>query len=212
MSTKERILNASLSLFNEEGEASTSAVDIANALDMSPGNLYYHFKGKDEIIPALFDLFEEEILIILNSGPKDIRAIEDQWIFSYIVLEEIWDFRFFYRNLNGLLNQYPRLVPKFKRLLTGKRKAIRANLDQLVKLGFLHIEDVLQDVLIEQMLLSFTYCLNLDQLENRQTSAKIVIHQNVFQIMSLSVPYMGENGYSVLQGMIQMLADNTKGE
>mgnify|MGYP006189992069 CR=1 FL=1 len=50
MKTRDRILEVSLLLFNEEGESGLSSVDIANALEISPGNLYYHFKGKDAII------------------------------------------------------------------------------------------------------------------------------------------------------------------
>ncbi|VAV87285.1 Transcriptional regulator, AcrR family, partial [hydrothermal vent metagenome] len=208
MSTKARILSASLALLNEEGEANVSAVDIANALDISPGNLYYHFKGKEAIIPALFADFEEEMLMILHASPKDIRAIEDQWIFAYIVLEEIWDFRFFYRNLDSILGRYPALAPKFKRLLQAKRKAIKANLQNLMKSGYLHIEPVLLDAMVEQMLLSFTYWLNLQELENRTGSAKHAIHQTVFQIMTLSVPYMGENGFAALQSMTRLLDEN----
>ena len=210
MSTKERILTATLALLNEEGEATVSAVDIANVMDISPGNLYYHYKGKEEIIPALFELFTEEMQIILQSEPNDIRAIEDQWIFAYIILEEIWDFRFSYRNLDTILLQYPSLLPKFQQLLRDKRKAIKANLQQLQKLGFLHIEPVLLDALVEQILLGLTYWLNLAQLENRHTSASTAIHQTVFQIMALSVPYMGETGFGALQGMIRLLQENTK--
>jgi len=210
MSTKDRILSASLDLLNEEGEASVSAVDIANVLEISPGNLYYHFKGKDEIIPALYDLFEEEMQIILQSPTKDIHSIEDQWIVCYIVLEEIWDFRFFYRNLDTILSQYPELSPRFGRLMQAKRKAIRANLEQLQNLEILHIEPVLLDTLVEQMLLVYTYWLNLRHIENQQISAKTAIHQSVFQIMALCVPYMGENGHSTLQGLKQLLHENTK--
>lgn len=51
--TVEKILEVSLALFNEKGYEKTTIQDIVNALDMSKGAIYHHFKSKDEIIEAL---------------------------------------------------------------------------------------------------------------------------------------------------------------
>ncbi|MGA1343220.1 MAG: TetR/AcrR family transcriptional regulator, partial [Hyphomonas sp.] len=75
MKTRDRILEVSLLLFNEEGEGVLSSVDVANALEISPGNLYYHFRGKDAIIRALFDRFEEEMRVILRGSKGGLASI-----------------------------------------------------------------------------------------------------------------------------------------
>ena len=210
MKTRDRILDVSLDLFNEEGEAGQSAVDIANALDMSPGNLYYHFKGKEPIIEALFDRFEVEMQIILNGTHGTITSIEDNWVFTYIVLEEIYDFRFFYRNLGQLLNQYPSLGVRFRKVLAMKRQAIENVLSGLEKQGFLEVEKPLRGHLIDQMLATLTVWLSLDVIEGKHKNGPQLIHDTVLQFMLLTVPYMGEVGADVMAGMLKRHARVTK--
>jgi AcrR family transcriptional regulator len=63
--TKDRILQISLQLFNERGERSVTTNHIAAELGMSPGNLYYHFRNKQEIIKELAEQYQHETLKML---------------------------------------------------------------------------------------------------------------------------------------------------
>ncbi len=202
MKTRDRILQVALALFNEEGEAPQSAVDIANALDMSPGNLYYHFKGKDAIIRALFDDFEHEMRIILRGSRGKITSIEDNWIYNYIILEEIYDFRFFYRNLGELLARYPDLAVRFRALLAEKRQTITSLLKGLDQRGVLFLGPRMGDVITDQILSALTFWLNLDVIEGSKVTPSTLIHKTVFQIMALVAPHMGKDGFAIMQSMI----------
>jgi len=199
MKTRDRILHTSRQLFNEEGEADQSALDIANALGISPGNLYYHFKGKDAIIHALFDEFEEEMMIIFRGSHGALNTIEDGWVYAYIFLEEIYDFRFFYRNLGALLARYPDLAERFSRLLGEKRAAISAFIETLHALERVNVPPVLADTITEQMLSLATFWLSMDQIENRDLPARHLIHKTVYQMITLLVPYMGDQGLDMLE-------------
>src|SRR5690606_41552912 len=86
MKTRDRILHTSLQLFNEHGEPNVTTLQIADELDISPGNLYYHFKNKSEIIDELFASFESHINTLLDV-PEDIAGIDDQWLFLHLVFE-----------------------------------------------------------------------------------------------------------------------------
>lgn len=201
-STPERILKTSLKLFNDEGEAQQSAVDIANALEMSPGNLYYHYKGKDAIIHALFESFEEEMQVILRGSRGRIETVEDAWVYFYIILEEIYDFRFFYRNLGELLNRYPDLAVRFRVVLEDKRAAIEDVLDGLSRKGLIRVDQRMEDILVDQIRSSMTFWLARNAVFPESGDAKALIDRTVFESMALIVPHMGEDSVETLNALI----------
>lgn len=203
MKTRDRILHVSLLLFNEEGEAPQTAVDISNALDISPGNLYYHFKGKDAIIRALYDRFEEEMKIILRGSKGGVASIEDNWVYLYIILEEIYDFRFFYRDLGVLLDRYPDLAVRFRALVAEKRATILRVLDDLTAESVLRLDPRLKTALTDQIMMTLTFWLAGDSLNTDHHDGPTLIHKTVFQVMCLIVPYMGEAGFGALTRMIE---------
>ena len=203
MKTRDRILEVSLLLFNEEGEAQLSSVDIANALEISPGNLYYHFKGKDAINRALFDRFEEEMRVILRGSKGGVASLEDNWVYIYILLEEIYDFRFFYRDLAGLLARYPDLAVRFRSLVAGKRQMIARILSDLERLGLLTVDARLREPLTDQIITTLTFWLAGDALTKEVHDGPALIHKTVFQVMCLMVPYMGEAGPAALGRMVR---------
>ncbi len=202
MKTRDRILQVSLLLFNEEGEAPQTAVDISNALDISPGNLYYHFKGKDAIIRSLFSAFEDEMRVILRGSKGGVNSIEDNWVYLYIILEEIYDFRFFYRDLGVLLDRYPDLAVRFRALVSEKRQTVTRVLEDLAESDVLRLDPRLKTALTDQIMMTVTFWLANDSIGNSQHDGPALIHTTVFQVMCLIVPYMGEAGFGALSHMI----------
>ncbi len=137
MSTKDKILAGALALFNAEGFAPTSALDVATALGLSPGHLYYHFRGKAEIAAALFALHEAEMGIILAAMEgavahkgADRRAVAQTYV--HILLEEMEDHRFIYREFAGLMRAHAGLALGLTRLAQAQRKSLTGGLKGLV--------------------------------------------------------------------------------
>ena len=106
--TAERILEVTLELFNRFGEPNVSTTLISAELNISPGNLYYHYPAKDELINALFDRYEHSLGELLNAS-DGVRDVEDAWFFMHTLFELIWQYRFLYRDLNDLLSKNRRL-------------------------------------------------------------------------------------------------------
>ena len=71
--TAERILEVTLDLFNRFGEPNVSTTLISAELDISPGNLYYHYPAKDELINSLFDRYERALTELLRAADERAR-------------------------------------------------------------------------------------------------------------------------------------------
>ncbi len=188
--TRDRILKTALALFNEEGEAQVSTVEIAGVLEISPGNLYYHFKGKEAIIEALFDDFEEEIRHVLSAPIKRALSLEDNWIYLYIVFEEINDFRFFYNNLTGILERCPALRPRFARLLRLKEETAASLLTTLEKSGVVVISHTERNALAARIAAHLTFWLQYERLSEASHSSRQTINNGVYSAMMMIAPYV----------------------
>jgi len=115
MKTRDKIIDTAIQLFNEQGTKAVSTNHIATAIGISPGNLYYHFRNKEDIIRAIFVQMDEYGLekyqIILNKyQPGSIEAMEQTFI---MIQEYNWRYRFFKRELTALIMNDPLLKECF---------------------------------------------------------------------------------------------------
>ena len=189
--TRDRILRTALDLFNAEGEPQVSTVDIASVIGISPGNLYYHFRGKEAIIEALFDDFEDEIRQVLTAQIARPLGLKDNWIFIYIVFEEINDFRFFYEGMASILERCPNLKPRVARLLALKRNTCSAMLSSLEAAGFATFgAEEERARLAERLAMHLTFWLPFRLLEEPGATARRIIDDGVYTTMLQIAPYV----------------------
>ena len=201
MKTRDRILHTSLELFNDEGEEHSTTIDIANELDISPGNLYYHFKGKDQIIAELFQQYELALSSTLTAPiekplSQDEANIEDNWYYLYVVLEEMYQYRFLYHNLDNILQRYPDIARSFKRLIQLKRAALYAICQALIEQAVIEASEQQLLGLVDNMTLNLTFWLSYDQLLHGEREPGVTIHQGVLQLLTMVAPYLGDEQLS----------------
>lgn len=128
--TAERILVTSLELFNRFGEPSVSTAMLSAELRISPGNLYYHYPSKDDLINRLFEQYQDSLTKLL-SAVDDVHDVEDAWFFLHSMFEIIWQYRFFYRDLGHLLTRNRQLEVRFPVLLMQKKSALHVIFNRL---------------------------------------------------------------------------------
>jgi len=193
--TRERILDVSLQLFNDFGEPNVNTTLISEEMKISPGNLYYHFKNKDDIINCIFQQFEREIDLLLAVPTARSANVEDAWLFLHLLFEQIWKYRFFYHDLNNLLANNRTLEIKFKQLLNEKVRVARRLCEGLQNDGELNANPSEVEALATNMVVIATYWLSyayvLDpRRSNEPAVVSAALQRGCYQVMALTAPYL----------------------
>jgi AcrR family transcriptional regulator len=138
---RERIIEAALELFNEHGSRSITTNHIAAHLSISPGNLYYHFRNKEEIVRAIFARISEVVraTIVL---PQD-RPVSADELGSYhlVGIETLWNFRFLFRDLSELLARDPELAAEYRELQQWLITEFMGLLERMTAQGDMRLPD-----------------------------------------------------------------------
>jgi len=192
--TAERILETTLELFNRFGEPNVSTTLISAELGISPGNLYYHYPAKDELINSLFDRYERALNELLNAS-DNVRDVEDAWFFMHTLFELIWQYRFLYRDLNDLLSKNRRLETHFQSVLKNKTRSIRAMLECMGRAGSLQIDTREMEPTATSMVVVLTYWLSFEYVRDPRNalepaSAQAALLRGGQHVLNLLVPYL----------------------
>lgn len=192
--TAERILEVTLDLFNRFGEPNVSTTLISAELGISPGNLYYHYPAKDELINALFDRYERALNDLLNAS-DGVRHVEDAWFFMHTLFELIWQYRFLYRDLNDLLSKNRRLETHFQAVLKNKARAVRTVLAGMNRTGAVAIDAREAEATATSMVVLLTYWLSFEYVRNPRhalepENAQSALMRGAHHVLSLLAPYL----------------------
>ena len=209
--TAERILEATLELFNRHGEPNVSTTAISAELGISPGNLYYHYPAKDDLINKLFGRYEEALGELLGAA-AEVRNVEDAWLFFHMTFELIWQYRFLYRDLNDLLSNNRRLETHFKTLLQDTSKAVRAILDGLTAGRGEPIEAREAEAVATAMVVVLTYWLSFEYVRDPRRAlepegARDALLRGAFHVLSLLLPYLDPAERAHLDALADRYAD-----
>ncbi len=194
--TRERILETSLDLFNRFGEPNITTADIADEMNISPGNLYYHFRNKDEIIAELFSAYEARMLPLLPAAPDRRVDVEDLWLLLHLQFEQMWAYRFVYRDLDELASRNQRLGARIGALLRASEAAMLELCRGMVAAGSMRASESEIAAVARNVVLVSTYWMSFDRLsaplrregEARQRDPDL--GRGAYQVLALIAPFL----------------------
>jgi TetR/AcrR family transcriptional regulator, transcriptional repressor for nem operon len=83
---RDRLVSAATELLHEHGVEATTLAQIAEAADVPPGNVYYYFKTRDELVGAVIDARAQSVRELLSSldsraNPRArLKGLAHSWI------------------------------------------------------------------------------------------------------------------------------------
>jgi AcrR family transcriptional regulator len=190
--TKARILEAAIDLFNGKGTQGVTTNHIAAAAGISPGNLYYHFRNKEEIIRAIFAQMHEVGLkeygeINGEGGPGSMESLEE----TFLMIQRFnWRYRFFKRELAALVQSDPDLKTQFVASHRQNLAMVRAAIEQSVAQGFLRdLGREQQELLAEQIWMVALFWLNYLEVGGEEVTEENLLRGNAI-LRNMLLPYL----------------------
>jgi AcrR family transcriptional regulator len=197
--TRVRILSACRQLFNERGLSNVTTADIANAVGINEGNLYYHFQRKEQLIENLFDEFEASLRQVaaahLTYGGDSSRYAD--YLVGWFNL--MWEWRLFYRDGVAVYQLAPSLRARVKALSDHGQDHIRRAMKGMIRAGLIRASaDEIEGLIVNSWIVA-TYW--IDYLRSRHGITRITrehIAWGARQARSLFAPYLTPRGSELM--------------
>jgi len=202
--TRERILETSLSLFNRDGEPYVTTADIANEMNISPGNLYYHFRNKDDIIGELYGAFEAKVAPLLTVPEHRPPDVEDLWLLLHLLFERMREYRFFYRDLDEITSRNRRIAARFGDLTRHFEVTATQLCRGLVARNAMRATEREIAALTSNVVLVSTYWMSLQRIgratiDTTADEKSARLGEAALQVLALIAPFLLGNGRALIE-------------
>lgn len=191
--TKDKILQASVELFNQQGERAVTTNHIAAHLGISPGNLYYHFRNKEDIVRQIFKEYAKLLENRLQPPAKNSEALDALAQYLDIVFELVWRFHFFYANLPDILARDPLLQQDYLQVQKGVQAKVVSVLQALKAATVIKIDDDDIPSFAHTIKLVVTFWISYLKTQAPHTAIdQSQAYQGVLKVLLLFKPYATE--------------------
>lgn len=133
--TKDRILITALDLFNANGMAKVTLRTIANKMDISQGNLNYHYKKREDIVEALYFQMVENINEAVNNSLQSQNHLEAFFGVSKTIMFTFYKYQFFLLDFVLIMREHKRIKQHYNTLIKQRELEFLSAVDMLKDAG-----------------------------------------------------------------------------
>ncbi|GES43781.1 TetR family transcriptional regulator [Rhizobium dioscoreae] len=202
--TRERILVSTLSLFNQKGPEAVTTAEIAKAVHINQGNLYYHFRTKESLVLALFSRFEADALALVRQADS-VEGADSKAYSGFLRkwFSLVWTHRFLFRDIPGLLAIAPGLRGPILMVSAGMRVSVDAIFQRMEEAGLISTAAEERNALMTNMRIVATYwAVYLGLQEGVGELTPQHVHWGLGQVASLLRPYLSPQARADLEEML----------
>ena len=203
--TSQRIINTSLALFNQLGERSVSTNHIAAHMEISPGNLYYHFPNKQAIIAVLFGEYETLVLSFLRAPEGRLATVADKHFYLQQLLDAMWRYRFLYRDIEHLLRSDNELAARYRFFSQNCLKQAQLIYASFVEAGILKMTPLQIESLTLNAWIILTSWVGFlcTTRENSDQLSEQAIKRGVYQLLMLEAGFVTDQAREAVDEVIR---------
>ena len=206
MKTKDKIIYTAIKLFNKQGTNLVSTNHIAKEMGISPGNLYYHFRSKNDIIRSISDNFSNELGSVLKIQLDTITDFSSNLtsLFNrFFKIQQSYQFLF----LEGvhLTKQDSKLLDNYTNLRSLIKKGYHELLSNLVKIKIMKRQSLnIIDELLDTQWIIMWYWINHTILD-RNTYDDFQIKKGIKLSFSIIKPQLTSIGKVAFDRALKVL-------
>ncbi len=206
--TRDRIIEASLELFNEQGERNVTTNHIAAHLGISPGNLYYHFRNKLEIISELFERYAAQVEGFLQRPTGRGMTMDDKAFYLEALLQGMWQYRFIHRDLEQILEGDSVLAARYRQFARTALSNAQQIYQGFADAGILRITPAIAETLAINGLIMLTAWVRFIATvsEPGQAITPAMLRRGVLQLVQLESPWVSDAYRAELDQLLARLA------
>ena len=203
--TRDRIIQASLELFNLHGERNVTTNHIAAYVGISPGNLYYHFRNKQAIIAELFAAYEAQVDAILQRPADRALTIEDKATYLEALLAVMWRYRFLHRDLEHQLEADAELAARYRSFARRCLASAQTIYKGFVEAGILQLDDAhIEALALNSWIIMTSWVRFLSTIRHNQSDlSEELLRRGVYQVLALESGYLAEDTRAAVETLYQ---------
>lgn len=222
--TKDRIVTAAVELFNASSVGAVTTNHIAAHLGISPGNLYYHFQNKEEIVRAAFERMNADADVLWE---KSSKSEFDPLALQRIVVGNLQLYAryiFFARELASLLRADRALRDRYAEISARRMEQLVQSLGPLIEAGILRDVGDIDDLrsLAESAWMIGLFCVPYAETvdsapaaatrtaKGRAARTRAALERGALLVLHLFKPYMEPIAHTALVVLVRQELEKTE--